>query len=360
MNRKVSLESFFVLLAVVTAVVPFAAPIACADALKEGLALCGGPLLLSLFPFLIVSALIVQCGAAGMLGAPFRILSRGLGVKADCAGGILLLGWLGGFAPAAKAVAQAVQIGELDQEQASKLLPACIGSGPSFVILSVGQSMLGSASLGVRLFAAQTAAGYLSALVLHWLSQPRRQNTDLSSQSLSERFPVRLDAVIGDAAFGYLRLCGFILYFRMLAAGLGSLLPGGGALVLAMLLEVCSGCDMASQAARWGSMLCCTALSLQGISALMQVRSLCPEQVSLVPLLKARVLHLPISLFLFWAFLPRNAVETFGSLEGTVIVLRRVPPDCAVLVLAGCCLLACRLSASLPVSKAEQRDLSED
>ena len=41
----------FVLLALLTAALPFAAPAACARALREGLALCGGPLLLSLFPF---------------------------------------------------------------------------------------------------------------------------------------------------------------------------------------------------------------------------------------------------------------------------------------------------------------------
>ena len=47
----------FILLALLTAALPFAAPAACARALREGLALCGGPLLLSLFPFLHVQSL---------------------------------------------------------------------------------------------------------------------------------------------------------------------------------------------------------------------------------------------------------------------------------------------------------------
>ena len=51
-----------------TGVLPFAAPGACAEALAEGLALCGGGLLASLFPYLIVSVLLVRSGAAGVLG----------------------------------------------------------------------------------------------------------------------------------------------------------------------------------------------------------------------------------------------------------------------------------------------------
>ena len=57
------------LAAVLTAVLPFAAPGECAAALAEGLALCGGGLLASLFPYLIVSVLLVRSGAAGVLGA---------------------------------------------------------------------------------------------------------------------------------------------------------------------------------------------------------------------------------------------------------------------------------------------------
>ena len=39
----------YFLMALAAGLLPFAAPDACAQALREGLALCGGPLLLSLF-----------------------------------------------------------------------------------------------------------------------------------------------------------------------------------------------------------------------------------------------------------------------------------------------------------------------
>ena len=155
--------------AIGTAGLVFAAPQCCARALQQGLALCGGPLLVSLFPFLIVSALLMRCGAGQVLGFVFRPVARLIGVRSPAAGGVLLIGFLGGFAPAAAAVAEAVRSRELTPQEASALLPACICSGPSFVILTAGEQLLGSRVLGIRLFAAQVLAGYLTAALLNRL-----------------------------------------------------------------------------------------------------------------------------------------------------------------------------------------------
>ena len=135
--------------AIGTAGLVFAAPQCCARALQQGLALCGGPLLVSLFPFLIVSALLMRCGAGQVLGFVFRPVARLIGVRSPAAGGVLLIGFLGGFAPAAAAVAEAVRSRELTPQEASALLPACICSGPSFVILTAGEQLLGSRVLGI-------------------------------------------------------------------------------------------------------------------------------------------------------------------------------------------------------------------
>ena len=188
MNRSWNFRRGVLLaLAGYTAFLVFAAPQRCADALQAGLRLCGGPLLVSLFPFLIVSALLMQSGAGEWLGVLFRPAARLIGVRAKSAGGVLLIGALGGFAPAASAAAQAAQTGQLSAKQASALLPACICSGPSFVILTVGEQMLGSRALGVRLFASQLLAGYLSAALLC-----RMQGGGADGKTLPQAGPGRL------------------------------------------------------------------------------------------------------------------------------------------------------------------------
>ena len=223
MNRSWNFRRGVLLaLAGYTAFLVFAAPQRCADALQAGLRLCGGPLLVSLFPFLIVSALAAGCGAGQWLGFVFRPAARLMGIRAKGAGGVLLIGALGGFAPAAVAASEAVRTGQLTSRQASALLPACVCSGPSFVILTVGQQMLGSRAVGVRLFAAQLLAGYLTAALLCRMQGGAGQAPPAQGETI--QLPA-LDAVIAQAAVTYLKLCGFVLYFRLLAAGCGALLP---------------------------------------------------------------------------------------------------------------------------------------
>ena len=267
------------LLALAAGILPFAVPEVCAAALREGLTLCSGPLLLSLFPFLVVSRLLIQCPESDLLALPFRLAAWGIGIRTPCAARVLCIGFLGGFAPAASAAAQAVRTGQLTAEEADALLPACICSGPSFVVLTVGQSLLGSAELGVLLFASQITANYLTAALLNRFAGVRSVKPE-SAAPASPASP-RLDEILADAAITYCKLCGFILFFRMLAAGAGALLPAGAGTLCSILLEVCSGCDLASRTGRWGSLLCCAALSVQGLSVLLQVRTICPPEMTI-------------------------------------------------------------------------------
>ena len=43
---------------------------------------------------------------------------------------------------------------------------------------------------------------------------------------------------------------------------------------------------------------------------------------------------LPLSLLLFYLLLPQRAQETFSTLCGQVITMRRLPPACALLIFA--------------------------
>lgn len=217
--------------------------------------------------------------------------------------------------------------------------------------------MLGSAELGVLLFLAQVMAGYLCAALLARLGPPLASKR--SEVKLSEARVLRLDSIIAQAAQTYVKLCAFVLFFRMLAAGAGEVLPSGAGVFCAMLLEVCSGCDLAAQSGRFASMLCCAALSVQGLSVLMQVRTICPSEMTLRPLYRARLLHLPLSLLLFYLLLPQRAKETFSTLCGQVITMRRLPPDCALLIFAGCCFAVCELSRTVGSDREDMKKSSD-
>ena len=240
-------------------------------------------------------------------------------------------------------------------EEADRLLPACVCSGPSFVILTVGQTLLGSTEVGVLLFLAQITANYLCAALLSRLSRTNRKGKRRSPRPKQQEMPqLRLDGILAQSTLTYLKLCGFVLFFRMLTAGAGALLPPAVSTACAMLLEVCSGCDLASRTGYWASTLCCAALSVQGLSVLMQVRTICPPEMTLRPLYTARALHLPLSLAIFTLLLPEQEAEVFSTLPARVILMRQLPPDCAVLLLVGCSFAVCQLTNLLL-----QRDFQE-
>lgn len=334
------------LLAILTMWLVFAQPVLCAQTLREGLALCGGSLLLSLFPFLIVSPLLMESRVGEKLGILFWPVTKLIGIRSPAAGGVLLIGALGGFAPAAVATSATVYSGELSKEEAAALLPGCICSGPSFVVLTVGQQLLGNRNVGVRLYVAQLLAGYLTAALLNRISGGNSTGARKKQEEMKEQDPaalIHLDAIVAQAAVNYLKLCGAVLYFRLLAAGCSRYLPQRWAVLPAMLLEVCSGCDLAARTGIWASGLCCAALSIQGLSVLMQVRTICPREVSFRPLLMGRLLHLPLSLAFFYLGLPEQAAEACSTLCGRVVTMRRVPVDCALLVFFVCCFVACEL-----------------
>ena len=142
----------------------------------------------------------------------------------------------------------------------------------------------------------------------------------------------------------------------MLAAGAGELLQPPAGTLCAILLEVCSGCALASRAGRWGSYLCCAALSVQGLSVLLQVRTLCPPEMTLRPLYRGRLLHLPLSLALFFLLLPGGEADVFRTLPDRVVLMRRLPPDCLLLVFFVCCLAVCQLSRILQKPATEVQE----
>ena len=264
------------------------------------------------------------------------------------------IGLFGGFAPAANAAAQAVHTGQLTPRQADALLPACVCSGPSFVVLTVGQTLLHSTELGILLFLAQLSAGYLTAALLNRLSRAEQPATCTAPPP--EAPPPQLTDLLTHATMAYLKLCGFVLFFRMLAAGVGAVFPPAVGTVCAMLLEVCSGCDLAARTGPWGSLLCCAALSVQGLSVLLQVRALCPPEMTLRPLLAGRLLHLPLSVGLFWLLLPQGEQSVFSTLPPQVVPMRRLPPDCLLLVFFVCCLAVCQLTSLLQKPDPEPKE----
>lgn len=319
-------------------------PAQSARGISEGLGCCALQVIPALFPFFVVANLLISSPLANGLGVLLWPFTRfGLGVKGQKAATALLVSWLGGFAVAASTVSQLYRQGEVNRRQAQLLLVCGVGSGPAFVLNTVGLLMLGSTRLGACLFGALLAANLCTGLATR-LVLPRAESAVLFPAAELKEKHTQTDFVqaVQAAVASMLTVCGFVVFFRFLSTVLFELLPQNAAAHFAAsaLLEVTTGCAAAAQLGGSAAVTaCCCALSIQSLSVLLQVRALLCSELSLLPLLAARPLHLALSLVwlrIFLRLVPGEA-EAASTLADRVITRTRIAPDAALVLFFLCC-----------------------
>ena len=155
----------------------FLRPGAAAGGVLRGLSVCYETVIPALFPFLVLSRLLLESRAASALGLLLRPYTRLLGLHSTKAPAAMLCGVLGGFAGGAKAVDVLYRTGELTAAEAALLLVCTIGSGPGFVVSSVGALMLGSAGAGWLLLGAQLGASLVCGLAAALFVRLRKRSS---------------------------------------------------------------------------------------------------------------------------------------------------------------------------------------
>ena len=109
-------------------------PQASMEAARTGLQLCGNVIVPSLFPFFVLSSLVVELGLAGHLGRLLEGVMRPLfRVNGACASAFAL-GFIGGYPVGAKTAISLYQNGMCTKTEAERLLAFCNNSGPAFIL----------------------------------------------------------------------------------------------------------------------------------------------------------------------------------------------------------------------------------
>lgn len=324
----------------------FAFPFACIEGVRAGLASCTQQVIPALFPFFVVSSLLAASPLAKILGAAVWPYTRfGLGIRDSRAATALLLAWLGGFAVAARVISQMYEEGVVDRRQAQLLLVCGVGSGPAFVVNTVGCLLLGSPRLGWCVFAAlllaSLAVGLLARMFLP--PEPEVPGSGAAFRHESAAKPVSLVSAVQGALQSMLTVCGFVTFFCFLNSALGSILPAEGPTraALAALLEVTGGCVQASRLGGTTAVYgCCAALSIQSLSVFLQVRALLCRDISLLSLTAARPVHLAVSLGMLRLLLRLVPGTAAAAAAGErLIVQSRTAPDAALVLFALCCVM---------------------
>ena len=213
-------------------------------AVRDGLKLCAGTVVPSLFPFFAVTALLLRLGLDSMLRPLCAPFMRPLfGMRGECAAP-LLAGFLGGYPTGARSVAQLYEQGALTRSEAEKLLGFCNNCGVGFLVGFVGAGIFGSVRVGFALLMVHIISALLSGVVLCRLARRSEEMMQLPHNLPAQNLPFSqaLVASVSGALHSTLTVCAYIVFFRTVTALLPASLPPVMAGVVEMVGAVASLC----------------------------------------------------------------------------------------------------------------------
>lgn len=207
-------------------------PAQAVQAARDGLRLCGNVIVPSLFPFFVLSSLMVELGLTRCLGKVFQgVMGPLFRVNGACASA-LALGFVGGYPVGARTAISLYQSGQCSKTEAERLLAFCNNSGPAFIFGVVGAGVFGGGAAGPLLYLTHIAASLLVGLLFRFY-KPREGPRPPASAD-----PAQFQTVNAGAAFtrsvtgagaAVLNICAFVVCFTVVLR----LLALSGALELA-------------------------------------------------------------------------------------------------------------------------------
>lgn len=135
------------------------------DAVGAALTLCARSVIPALFPFMVVSSMLVSLGLGELLSVPLGGLMALYGIGGAGASA-LVLGFIGGYPMGGRAAAQLYRDGLLTRDEAERLLSFCNNANPAFLINVLGTGIFGSFRTGLWLWLIHIASALTAGLLV--------------------------------------------------------------------------------------------------------------------------------------------------------------------------------------------------
>lgn len=187
------------------------------EAVRAGLELCFNVIIPSLFPFFVLSSLVVELGLAGYLGRALEPVMRPLfNVSGACASAFAL-GFIGGYPVGAKTAISLYQDGMCTRTEAERLLAFCNNSGPAFILGVVGTGVFSNSRVGMLLYLAHAAASVCIGLLFRFYRRggEKREEVRPTPKFEARRFTAAFTDSIKGSFLSTLNICAFVVFFTV-------------------------------------------------------------------------------------------------------------------------------------------------
>ena len=208
------------------------------EAARSGLALCGNVIIPSLFPFFVLSALVVELGLAGALGRLLEpVMGKLFGVSGSCASAVAL-GFLGGYPVGARTAIELYRKGLCTRTEAQRLLAFCNNSGPAFILGVVGAGVFASSRAGLLLYLAHAAASVCVGVLFRFYRRKEGRGKEHCPTPVeAKRFSAAFTGSVASGLTSVLNICAFVVLFTVIIRllSLSGVLPALSGVIGALL-----------------------------------------------------------------------------------------------------------------------------
>ncbi len=211
----------------------------------KGMLICSDVIIPSLFPFSAICIFMFNTNIIKMLERIINPLTKGIFKLTGQEFCIMLMSFLGGFPVGATLINKLVIQKAITKNKAEQMLCYCVNPGPAFVIIAIGQAVLGNKVLGIMIYLSNLLSAIFTCLLFSLTSK--------NSAKISYLMPKRTEMPISDmfvdsvasACSAVINICGFVILFSTVISLVLDL--GSDVLIvkyLVSLLEISNGVSL--------------------------------------------------------------------------------------------------------------------
>jgi sporulation integral membrane protein YlbJ len=187
------------------------------EAAKAGLQLCYNVIIPSLFPFFVLSTLVVELGLAGYIGRVLEGVMRPLFNVPGCCACAVVLGFLGGYPVGARTALSLYEKGLCTKTEAERLLAFCNNSGPAFILGVVGAGIFSSSRVGLLLYLTHAAASLCVGVLFRFYKREKSRGENRAGPSFqAKRLSLAFTDSVKSALSSALNICAFVVCFTVI------------------------------------------------------------------------------------------------------------------------------------------------
>ena len=238
-------------------------------AVVSALTLCALRVIPALFPYMVISSVIVSLDLLGPICCYIpteRIFALPCGSAS-----VILTGLLCGFPVGAAGACRLYESGKLTKNEAERLIVFSSGASPAFLCGTVA-SLWDSKKYGIFLLISQTVLSLICGMLLSKIGN-KDINVGHNKENVKEKvsFPAALCKAVSDAASASLSLTAYVTFFRVISVIASAVLPYIY-LPMSAVAEFSFGCvSGASIGGYTGAFICGFAIGFSGLSVFMQI-----------------------------------------------------------------------------------------